>query len=334
MEVRFDPKDFDQYKDEVDWFGLWYKIMRDRGDNDEPTFGRLDLSTARNEKKVEWFRFSHSYMDGVGVLNYLYQKRGITLSKFPDLKEKCPPSFMEYVIAFIKLIFQKKGPKVDWIEKNFNYKHTNVHRLSFDLLTADETAKLELLAKKEKVSLCALLMDLSSRVLLNELSSNQCGTWTLPVNLRPVLKRKNYNSNHSSGILIPFDSRNDTPFTINQNIKDSLKNKVHWCVWQVHQIGKIIGLNGMRYISKNSSKKTFMIGSFSYFGNWELPANEIWVGGPPGSKNFPISIMVMIANKQLCFSLKIHPFILKNQDKTEEILAKIFMEMRNYLEKN
>lgn len=330
MEERFNPKDFDRYKDEIDWFGLWYKIMRERGDNDEPTFGRLNLVS----KNVDWFRFSHSYMDGVGVLNYLYEKRGIKLSKFPDLKENHAPSFFEYIIAFIKLIFHKKGPKVSWIEKNFNYQHTNVHRLSFDLLSIEETAKIESVAKIKKVSVCALLMDISSRVLLRELSHNQAGTWTLPVNLRPVLKRKNYNSNHSSGILIPFDLKVDNAQSINQNIKNSLKNKVHWCVWQAHQIGKIVGITGMRLLSNNSANKTFMLGSFSYFGKWELPENDIWVGGPPGSKNFPISIMVMIANKHLSFSLKIHPFILQNQEKTDELLAKIFEEIRDYLEKN
>lgn len=330
MEERFNPKDFDKYKDETDWFGLWYKIMRERGDNDEPTFGRLDLVS----KNVDWFRFSHSYMDGVGVLNYLYEKRGIKLSKFPDLKENHGPNFFEYIIAFIKLIFQKKGPKVNWNEKNFNYQHTNIHRLSFDLLSIEETAKIESLAKTQKVSVCALLMDISSRVLLRELSQNQAGTWTLPVNLRPVLKRKNYNSNHSSGILIPYDLKIDTAQSINQNIKNSLKNKVHWCVWQAHQIGKIVGIAGMRLLSNNSANKTFMLGSFSYFGKWELPDKDIWIGGPPGSKNFPISIMVMIANKHLSFSLKIHPFILQNQEKTDEILAKIFEEIRDYLEKN
>lgn len=330
MEERFDPKDFDAYADEVDWFGLWYKIMRERGDNDEPTFGRLDLAT----KKVDWFRFSHSYMDGVGVLNYLYQKRGIKLTKFPDLKEKKAPSIFEYFNAFLKLAFKKPGPKVQWREVNHNYQHKNVHRLSFDLLTPAETQKLEAHAKKIKISVCAILMELTSRVLLKELSHNQKGTWTLPVNLRPVLVRKNYNSNHSSGILIPFDMNQDNAATINQNIKDALKNKVHWCVWQVHQIGKIIGLTGMRLISKNSSKKTFMLGSFSYFGNWELPENDIWVGGPPGSKNFPISIMVMIANQHLSFSLKIHPFVLKDQEHTDVLLQKIMAEIRDYLEKN
>lgn len=330
MEERFNPKDFDIYADEVDWFGLWYKIMHERGDNDEPTFGRLDLNT----QQVDWFRFSHSYMDGVGVLNYLYQKRGIKLSKFPDLKEKKPPSFFEYIVAFLKLVIKKKGPKVKWREENHDYKHTNIHRLSFELLSQAETQKLEEHSKKIKTSTCAILMEITSRVLLKELSLNQKGTWTLPVNLRPVLKRKNYNSNHSSGILIPFDINQDNATTINTNIKESLKNKVHWCVWQVHQIGKIVGISAMRFISKNSSKKTSMIGSFSYFGNWELPENDIWVGGPPGSKNFPISIMVMIANQHLSFSLKIHPFILQNQEHTDNLLKKIMAEIRDYLEKN
>lgn len=314
----------EQTKKETDWFGLWYKIMKERGDNDEPTFGHYDLTT----KEVDWFRFSHSDMDGVGVMNYLYNKRGIQLKKFPDLKEKNPPSFWNYVVAFIKLLLKPKAPKPDWKEKNWDLKPIDLHRLSFEILNSTETEALLNHCKKQQVSPCAFLMDVTSKVLLPELTHNCAGAWTLPVNLRPVLKRIDYNSNHSSGILVPVNLEVDHATTINHKIKKSLKDKEHWCVWQVHQIGRLIGLKGMRYISQKSSKKTFMIGSFSYMGPWELPVNDIWVGGPPGSKNFPISIMVMIANSRLSFSLKIHPFILKDQDKTDEFLKLITGKIR------
>ncbi len=171
----------------------------------------------------------------------------------------------------------------------------------------------------------------ASKVFLNQLSTNQEGTWTLPVNLRPVLKREDYNSNHSSGVLISFH-QNKTPMDIHQQIKNALKNKVHWAVWWIHQIGRIIGFSGMRYLSNKNAKKNFWVGSFSYLGEWDLPSDEIFVGGPPGSKNFPISVMVMIANSHMTISLKIHPFICKDTSKVPELLSQLSTELLKKVE--
>jgi hypothetical protein len=110
---------------------------------------------------------------------------------------------------------------------------------------------------------------------------------------------------------------------IHEQIKTSLSNKVHWAVWWVHQIGRLIGISGMRYLSNKNAKKNFWVGSFSYLGDWELPIDDIFIGGPPGSKNFPISVMVMIANSHMTLSLKIHPFILKDEDKVPELLSQL-----------
>lgn len=311
---------------EIDWFGRWYEIMKERGDNDEPTFGRYDLAT----KQVDWFRFSHSKMDGVGVLNFLYKQKNIELKKFPDLKEKAQPNFIQYIYYFVLLAFKKKSVRPEWKEQNWNAKHENVHRLSFEIFSVEETKRTFAAAKNKQVSPCAFLMKIVSDSLLPELSFNAEGSWTLPVNLRPVLKRQDFNSNHSSGILVPY-TKNSTEKNLQESIKQCLKNKEHWCIWKVHQIGKLIGMKGMRYLSRKSSAKTFMIGSFSYLGPWDLPANDIWVGGPPGSKNFPISIMVMMANDQMSLSLKIHPFILKDQNLTDYYLKKIVAKLRETL---
>lgn len=312
--------------EEIDWFGRWYEILKERGENDEPTLGLYSLKSGT----IEWFRFSHSQMDGVGALNTFYNKKNFLLQRFPDLKEKKAPHFFQYIYYLLLLIFKKKLNKPIWKEQNAGLKPLNLHQLSYEIFSKDETEKILNYAKKEKVSPCAFLMKVVSESLMTELSYNGEGAWTLPVNLRPVLKRKNFNSNHSSGILINY-SKNSTAQSLHQNIKTSLKNKEHWCIWIIHQVGKLIGIKGMRFLSRRSSQKTFMIGSFSYLGSWDLPVDDIWIGGPPGSKNFPISIMVMIANNQMSLSMKIHPFILKNQDHTDLYLRKTTANLREIL---
>lgn len=305
-------------KTEIDWMGRWYDIIKERGENDEPTFGKLNLKT----NEIEWIRFSHTKMDGVGVLNYFYNNRGIKLSKFPDLKEKKAPGIFEMLFIFFKLLFQNKKVKPKWIETNFQLKPVDVHQLHFHVFKPEEVLKLKRHCKENQFSLCAFIMHEASKVFLNQLSTNHEGTWTLPVNLRPVLKREDYNSNHSSGVLISFH-QNKTPMDIHQQIKNALKNKVHWAVWWIHQIGRIVGISGMRYLSNKNANKNFWIGSFSYLGEWDLPSDEIFVGGPPGSKNFPISVMVMIANSHMTISLKIHPFICKDTNKVPELLSQL-----------
>jgi len=313
---------------QIDWMGRWYDIMKERGDNDCPSFAKLNLMT----KELDWFHFSHSKMDGVGVLVHLYQKRGITFKKFPDLREKHYPSFFEALkIIYHALKFKKL--KTNWIETNRELKPKDVHFLSFKIFSPKETSEIENFCRENKISDSALFLNITSEVVLSNLSSNQAGTWTLPVNLRPILKRDDYASNHSSGVLINFQANQEFKKT-HEMIKLKLKNREHWAVWWIHQIGRIIGIKGMRYLSNKNAEKTFMIGSFSNLGSWDLPENEIYIGGPPGSKNFPVSIMLMKANGHLSYSIKIHPFIMKDENKIFEICDKIVQKVLNQVAKN
>ncbi len=308
---------------EIDWMGRWYDIMRERGDNDSPSFAKYNLKT----KEIEWFHFSHSKMDGVGVLVHLYQKRGIAFKKFPDLREDHYPTFFE-ALKIIYQALQFKKYKTVWNENRFDLKPDDVHYLSFKIFDPDQTLKIEDYCKKNKISESALFLNTISKVVLSTLSKNGEGTWTMPVNLRPVLKRHDYTSNHSSGVLINYKIDQSFKAT-HEMIKLKLKNKEHWAVWWIHQIGRIIGYKGMRFISNKNAKKTFMIGSFSNLGAWDLPPDEIYIGGPPGSKNFPVSIMLMKANGHISFSIKIHPFIMPNKEKVHEICENIAQSVIN-----
>jgi hypothetical protein len=307
---------------EIDWMGRWYDIIKDRGENDRPTLGRLDLRT----NEVDWMEFSHSEMDGVGALIHYYEKTDFKLEKYPSLREASIPSFFERLLIFYRLIFTSTKIKTIWNETNRGAEPKDPLAISYRIFTKEETGAIETFCKKNKYSVNAFLMNTTTKFLLSLLSKNGEGTWTLPVNLRPVLKRKNIKSNHSSAILISV-AKNDSPLDTHQRISLALKNKMHWGIWWMHQIGKFIGYTGMKYISGRAAKTNFVIGSFSNLSSWELPPHHIWVGGPPGSKNFPISVMVMKANDQMSFSLKIHPFIMKDLSRTSEILNKLIQHI-------
>lgn len=309
--------------------GLWYKIIKERGENDRPNFGKYDLETGL----VDWLTFSHADMDGVGAMLDFYEKINLPLKNYPYLKEKKVPNFFERLKIFYRMFFCIKKVKTVWKENNFGLEPENHRLIYFNIFSAEETLSIENYCKLNQFSVNAFLMNISSKVLLKELSINTEGSWTLPVNLRPLLKRENLKSNHSSGILVNIQ-KDDTPQITHNNIRTSLKNKEHWGIWWIHQIGKYIGYNAMRFISNQNAKKYFIIGSFSNLSTWDLPPGHIWVGGAPGSKNFPLSVMLMKANERLSLSLKIHPFVLKDLDRTKDILDNLVRAIRHEVDNN
>lgn len=305
-------------KNEIDWMGRWYLLLKERGENDCPSLGKVNLKT----KDVEWYHFSHADMDGIGALVKFYRQKNIILTNLPALKESRPPFFLECLRIFWHLFFQIKNITPQWKEHNWGLVPKDLHQLSWIILSPLETVQIEEYCRNNKIAENAFFMNVISQVLLNELTINREGTWTLPINLRPLLKRQDITSNHSSGMLVSIKNT-DTAKDTHRQIKDKFLKKEHWGIWWIHQIGKIVGLTGMRHISKRNAKKTFLLGSFSNLGKWEIPPNDIWVGAAPGSKNFPIGIMIMKANGHISFSLKIHPFILKDSSQVPLLLDKI-----------
>lgn len=309
-------------KSDIDWMGLWYNIIKERGENDRPSFGCYNLDSGQ----VDWMSFSHSEMDGVGAMIDYYEKKNYKLTKFPDLKEKNKPTFLETIGIFYRLIFQTKKIKTIWIENNDILNPPDPLKISFHIFPIDQTKKILDHCKSNKISSTAFLMNETTHLLLSTLSNNGEGTWTVPVNLRPVVKNSNIKANHSSGLLINV-KKSDGPNETHKEIAQQLKKKQHWGVWWIHQVGKIIGYQGMRIMSNKVARSNFIIGSFSNLGTWDLPPNHIWVGSPPGSKNFPISVMLMVANNRLSVSLKIHPAVLKNQGDTPVLLEKLIQHI-------
>ncbi len=303
---------------EIDWMGRWYEILRERGDNDYPSLAKINLKT----QEKDWLYFSHSQMDGVGAISKYYAEKGITLKNIPELREKSLPGFFEKLKIIFHFLKKTKNIRPEWNFFDQNLKQKDPHDFNWMIFSEEETKKIESFCKNQKVSLVAFLMTETSKLTLAKLTSNGEGTWTLPVNLRPLLKRQDFCSNHSSGILINI-TKEQTLKNTQSEIKTALKNKNHWFIWWIHQIGRIAGMNGMRKISLKNSKKNFFAGCFSYLSEWELPENDIWIGIPPGSKNFPIGAYAMKANQRISFCLKIDPSIIPDTGLSKTIFKEL-----------
>lgn len=303
--------------EQIDWMGRWYVIMKERGENDCPTLGRLHLKSG----EIDWFHFSHSQMDGIGAFVKYYQEKGTQLQNLPQIKEKKVPGLIERLKIFYRLIFKTKKARVDWKEFHPEAAPKDPLDIHYKIFSPAQLAALKSYCKSQGFSLNAYFMNTLTRALLPELTHNQEGTWTLPVNLRPLLARKDFCSNHSSGILVSMN-KDDTPSDTHKKIAHALKSKIHWGIWWIHQIGKFVGMRGMRYVSAQNAKKSFLIGSFSILGKWDFPKDHIWVGCAPGSKNFPVSAFLLEANDHLSFCLKIHPAVLPGA--REEVSGALF----------
>lgn len=309
---------------EIDWMGRWYTILKERGENDRPTLGQLNLKTGA----IDWLEFSHADMDGIGAFEKYYRERGTPLTHLPQIREKKKPSFIERLQIIYRLLFKTEKLKTIWRENNKDAAPRDPLHVHWKIFSPEDVEQMEVFCKKSGFSINAYFMNIVSKVLLKELSLNEEGTWTLPVNLRPLVLQSNYNANHSSGILIPI-AKSDEIYDTHKRISKCLKEKQHWGIWWVHQIGRVVGMRGMRFISRQNSKKSFLMGSFSILGTWDLPEDHIWIGAAPGSKNFPISAFLMKAHGHLSFCLKIHPYILKDESKGPALFEKVISELLN-----
>ena len=184
----------------------------------------------------------------------------------------------------------------------------------------------------------AYLLSKFNNLILKEFAEDDVnGGWLFPVNMRGGVNKKNVFSNQSSGILI--NGKQDIEASnIQKQIKNELTNNKHWANWFSYHIGVLIGVGGMRYLSKRSSEKSYFLGTFTNMGEWPLPGtepqclhneDEAYIVVPPGTKNYPVSVGIITWHGKTSISLKIHPSICSDRSKVKKILDQFKNEMLN-----
>lgn len=333
---------FNRYQSR-DWIGIWYEILKERGENDLISFVRQNKNCPEINDQ---FQFSHSIMDGTSSIPYYFRKFG-QINEFPrSMTYKKEFSFLEVVKLTLKNMKIAPANNTKWKE-NLDRKIENIHDYARLSLTKEVSQKFDHYCTINKISENAILLEFVSKEILKLVEDPSIEhTWLFPVNVRGMVQKNNNEANHSSFIKINV-SNNTTKENILTQMKESLKSYNYLGLWWVHHIGVIAPKSYLKKLSKKASETKFWLGSFSNVGKWytnelykplcktsEMSQEEDgWFFATPGSKNFPVSMVVMTLNDQMNFSMRIHPAICdKNLDMASNILKNLeknIIEMYN-----
>lgn len=318
----------------VDWVGFWYTLNKKKGVDVTFTIIRKNLVLNQTES----FCFSHERHDGAGALATWLRSKKYILPQLPTARPNDKPSFIKSPLILFKTLFIHKNIKpqrIPWKEKNIDYKNIN-NNFEYVLFYKKQIHKINNYCVQNKISQNAFLLSILHNELIPLLLKTDCSAkWLFPVNMRGNVFAKDDSQNLSSAIFISL-KKQSTAAEIHKKIKTSLINKVHWSVWWLMHIGKIIGKKGCQYLSSQSQKNSFFYGSFSNMGSWPIKGSQLgpsfckddfYMGVPPGTANYPISVGLITWNHHLTLSLKIHPYILKDQSLTKTYLKNIELKI-------
>lgn len=311
---------------DFDWVSLWYIAARERGINDVCTVARLDTRTGELERHL----FSHAQMDGVGALGQLLRDRGYSLSQLPQTKFVVPPPLRRRPMILWRALRAAGPQQIDWIDRN-PARQGDPNALDYITFTKNETDRLTELSQERGVSKNAFLLEAVNRIIVPDLvAGSGQGKWVFPVNLRGAVNKSCDTANHSTAIALTVDRSTDAA-DLDRQIREGLKSGAHWAAWWILNIGRVIGLRGVRYLSKASEKSSHWLGTFSNMGEWNIPSpdqsraslDEVWMAAPPGTKNYPISVACLTWNGRLTITLKIHSSVHPDSSAAKNYLEKL-----------
>lgn len=312
----------------LDKNGRWYTVAKNRGVNTTATFCICNI---KENKIIEIFHFSHEHMDGYGALLYWLRLKGNKISNLPLTHIKKPPFYL-YPKLFLKSLSSAHQTPFPWKQRNHNEKNPDINDFMWKVFTEKETKKIVENAKSASSGVNAYVLSKINKTTFKHLTLEGIeGRWLFPVNMRGHIKVSDEIHNQSSYINL-LTNKNSSPLEIHQLIKKSLLRFDHFATLWGFLIGQLFGLKGMRYLSKKISSKHFGLGTFSSLGHLpkalnidklNLGSDEVIIPVPPGTQNYPVSVATLIYENKLCMSFKIHPFILKEREKTKEIFNEI-----------
>lgn len=302
-------------RESIDWLGYWYDILEQRGQNHHIRISELDgkLNVVRS------FLFHHGRKDGAGALSHIYREQLGKRLDPPKSREQKAPAMWRRPSLLRQALKNMESLRPQWKHFDLSRKNNKSFRQTIGF-TVEETENLQRYCRRSNFSSSAFLLDCINQNLLKELAhplsaEQSCyGKWLFPVNMRGPVTKPDDEANHASAIYLDADAKAQ-PADIHKQIKELLTSKVHWGIWWLAHIGKIVGKKMMRKLSLNSSLKSFYIGTFSNMGQWnnvddQQPKSNRWQIEAPGSANYPIGIVCLIWNEQMTLSLKINRSIL------------------------
>jgi hypothetical protein len=309
----------------IDWAAKWFEVRAEIGQSDVATLMYKDGTSP-----ITQIHFHHRTSDGFGIIQNTLKNEGININP-PTRSLQMPSAIKRFFLLFKGLALHPRVPHNPW--KNFSLDKTAAEpsEVSFWFLSQEENILLKTAAENARLSLGFFILSELDQIIRRKLFRNpmDSSTWLYPVDMRGAYKNPPLLHNFVSFVPAIFSSKENVQESF-QNYKHDLKSGLYWAFWELAQIGKYVGVGGIRWLSKQGTNKAFWMGSFTDIGTWnqhELQKSHArdryWVIGPPGSHSYPVGISTIEWCSNRSITVKIHPGICGNQkniDVSDEIL--------------
>lgn len=291
--------------EKTDWLGKWFEIYEELGE-----CGQIAFAVEDGHNPPEFLFLPHQHYDGLGGLRQLIQDRSGHEIELPTFKGPEDASFIKVIRAFVHNLILHKNIQPKWkIQRSeARGKKQNPTLLRF---SKEETTQIIKTAKAGNISVNTLLLHICDKVVSEILWDKKYARWwMLPVNLRGLIKKTN--DIHTSYLVSVI--KDESPQVLNNNIQKSLQLQWHRATYILSNIGKLIGINGVRSTVKKQYKTGFgWTGNFSNLGiiahAFPSLADETWYFCPPNTRNIPLSIGALTFNARLALAFLFHPSI-------------------------
>ena len=303
----------------TDWAAKWFEVRAEMGQSDIATMMYQDQG-----QPIKKVHFHHREADGFGKIQSLLRNEGITIQA-PIRPLKKPSSFLHFYLLIKGMITHPRLPHNPWKSFSLQFPQSGQpDEVSFWFLTKEENQKLKSLAKEKKLNLGFFILSELDQIIKKQLYQNpeDSGFWLCPVDLRGAYPNAPAGQNFVSFVVAEIKGINN-PKSVQESFekyKSALRTGAYWAFWELAQIGRWVGLRGMKYLAKQGTNKHFWMGSFSDLGVWNQEVlmnskvkDRHWVIAPPGSPSYPIGITTIEWCGNRSITMKIHPSICNNQ---------------------
>lgn len=319
----------------IDWAAKWFEIRAEMGQPDVATMMYQDAG-----KELVREHFHHRDADGFGKIKSLLKKEGIELNP-PIRPLKKPSSVLNFFLLIKGLLTHPRLPHNPWKIFSLDKRSGKPDEVGYLFLTAEENLNIKKMAEQKKLNLGFFILSELDQVVKKRLYKNpdDSGTWLTPVDLRGAYPHAP--AGHNVVSFVPVELFGvDNPAAVARSFelyKQSLRAGEYWKFWELAQIGKWIGVSGMRWLAKKASTVgAFWMGSFSDLGVWNQPEllnssanNRYWVIAPPGTHSYPVGITTIEWCGKRSITMKIHPGICDKS--STEVANELLNEFRKLI---
>ncbi len=290
-----------------DYAAPWFRARRTQGIDDTICYGMVE--PGRERRHV--FTVPHEHCDGVGAFMRLLRR--LPVSSWTGVSGR-PASIPSLFSCWKQHSGTAPAPSPRWRHQQ-PAADAGAQYIAVEALSGETTQALINEARRQSVSVNALLLSALHAQVSQQLLSEAGGSWFIPVTLRGALVLASDEMNHASGIYLPLPGQADSK-QIHAGIADAVRRNEHWWLW--HQSRIVVDLGGqwlvnrvLRWLSRRS-----YLGSFSSMGEWQidwrgtgLEQDSYMWAIPPGSPNYPIAACWLICNGRLVLNLKLNPVL-------------------------